>query len=131
MFRDRRCLRVGLALLSLAACAPIASLPALSQPDPSTFQTNPVVLHSEATIAADGQILSCNPTHPVLCIYANRSWVSQLEQELWAIDNPTAPQSDLEPEAALPPQQRVTDAAHLSRRIRLLTRLKTWLDAFS
>lgn len=142
MFRDFPCSRIALALLSVAVCSPIASLPALSQPQPvaSLLTSQPDTSEKllEATTAPVREKLSvCNHTHPVFCIYANRNWVSQLEQELWttnsAIERPQdLDQQNLNPDTALEsPPFRATDAVHLSRKIRFLTRLKTWLDAVS
>lgn len=139
MCRDFRCSPIVLTLLSVAVCSPIASLPALSQPRPVasilTLQSGAAEAENVAETAiapTSERLIACNRAHPVLCIYANRNWVSQLEQELWTPNHTTELKQDVNSNEVLADSpNQTTDAIHLSRKIRFLTRLKTWLDAVS
>lgn len=139
-------------LLGVAACAPFASLPAFSQPratapaplsqsnlsgfnlsESNLSESNPVAVEMPqmAIDSNSERIVSCSSSYPVFCIYLNRNLVSHLEKEVWATSDSTAPQPDLEEnvEPSNPPRRPTTAA--LGRKIRLLTQLKTWLDALS
>lgn len=144
-------LRIVSTLLGVAVCAPIAALPALSQPRaivsstvssllssaltsvPNSAAVNVPDVAPEAAIDPEtGKFMSCRSTDPVFCIYANRNLVSHLQQEVWATVPSTEPQQVLsESEEMANSSHRLASSAALGRKIRFLTQLKIWLDAVS
>lgn len=127
---------IGSTLLGIAACVAIASLEtssqsyAASQPAlPSASASVAIKVQDPAIELADWNVVSCNSTHPVLCIYTNRGLASRIEQELATIDRTSIAEQD--PVTTEEPEEhsdRFSDTAALKRKIQFLTRLKTWLD---
>jgi hypothetical protein len=136
---------IASSLLGVAICVPIASLLVFSQS--RTASSALVATPNSATVEISkitiGPVrrnrVSCNPVHPVSCVYAHRAWVAHLEQELDAVNfSLESPQEeslqdweDRKPETAnsISSIERPATPADLGRKTRWLTQLKVWLDA--
>lgn len=131
---------IGATLLGVAACVSIASPQAFSKSYTASQSALPSAPGSVAIKAqdpaiepADWNVMSCNSTHPVLCIYTNRGLASHIEQGLAATDRTKAAETAETTETTETAEQshHFSDTAALKRKIRFLTRLKALLDTVS